>query len=214
MQRTITRAACTLVLVGALQAVQAQTRLEDRSGRAVTVPPPPPENPFALPTPGAQKRITYQYAYGVEAEYVYRRDRDLNKAVRDNSGLLTPQLNGIVTWRPNNWLETTLELALEREYPVQEETSVRLPNGTVETPPSRHTSLPVVQAFVNIRRAGDRFGLFGGRRNYEDERHWLYDTSMDMFGATFRDGPWRAEFSFGREIGRASCRERVEMSEG
>src|SRR6266850_6053615 len=179
---------------------QAQTRLEERYGGDVTVPPPPPENPFALPKPGARQHLTYQYAYGVEAEYTYRRDSDLNRAVRDNEALLKPQLNGIIVWRPVAWLETTLELALEREYALQEEASVRLPNGTIQTPPTRHTTLPVVQAFVNVRRAGDPFGFFGGRRNYEDERHWLYDTSMDTFGANYRNGPWRAEFSFGREV--------------
>lgn len=200
MERASRRALCTVILACAVQAAQAQTRLEERYGTDFAAPPEPPPNPFALPTPGARTHLTYQYAYGVEAEYTYRRDRDLNRGVRDNEALLKPQLNGIVVWRPVNWLETTLELALEREFAVQEELSVRLPNGTVTTPPKRHAMLPVVQAFVNARRSGDPFGLFGGRRNYEDERHWLYDTSMDMFGATYRNGPFRAEASFGREV--------------
>src|SRR4051812_44560926 len=95
---------------------QAQTRLEERYGGEVTVPPPaPPENPFELPKPGARRHLTYQYAYGVEGEYTYRRDSDLNRAVRDNQALLKPQLNGIVVWRPLPSLEGTLELALEHE---------------------------------------------------------------------------------------------------
>ena len=156
MQRASRRALCTVILACAVQSAQAQTRLEERYGTDFAAPPEPPPNPFALPTPGARTHLTYQYAYGVEAEHTYRRDRDLNRGVRDNEALLKPQLNGIVVWRPVNWLEATLELALEREFAVQEELSVTLPIGTVTTPPKRHATLPVVQAFLNVRRAGDR----------------------------------------------------------
>jgi len=171
----------------------AQTRLEERYGSEFFTPPPPPVNPFQLPKPGARQRLPYQYAYGLESEATYRRDADLERNRRDNETIVKPQLNGIVTYRPTNWLETTLELALEREIAVHEEAT--LPSTT-----SRRFQLPVVQAFVTARRAGDPASLSIGRHNFEDERHWLYDTSMDMFGANYRSGPWRAEFSFGREI--------------
>jgi alginate production protein len=182
-------------------AAHAQTRLEERYGGELASPPPPaPANPFALPTPGAQQRLTYQYAIGSESEVLYRRDQDLNHAARDNSLIVIPQVNGIVTWRPTDWLETTFEANIEREIPVHEERQVRLPDGTVVTPQKRHTQAPVMQAFVTLRRPGDPFGLSVGRRNYEDDRHWLYDTSMDMVAVLFRAGAFRAEASAGREV--------------
>ena len=39
-----------------------------------------------------------------------------------------------------------------------------------------------------------------GRINFEDRRHWLYDTSMDMVHFSLRHGKFRTELSFGREI--------------
>lgn len=182
-------------------AAHAQTRLEERYGGELATPPPPaPVNPFALPTPGAQQRLTYQYAIGSESELLYRRDPDLNHGARDNSMILIPQVNGIVTWRPTDWLETTLEMNLEREIPIHEERRVVLPDGTVVTPQKRHTQAPVMQAFFTLRKPGGTFGFSAGRRNYEDDRHWLYDTSMDMFAVLMRYGAFRAEASAGREV--------------
>src|SRR5262249_5376960 len=82
---------------------------------------------FQLPPiePGARDRpprpvvqsLTYQYSYGSESSIVYRRDADLNRSVRDNILLVTPQINGLVVYRPTNWFAATLEMIAEIEIP-------------------------------------------------------------------------------------------------
>jgi alginate production protein len=144
--------------------------------------------------------LRYQYGYGSESEVVYRRDRDLDRRLRDNSTIATPQVNGLVVYRPTPWLATTLEMIVEKEIPLQEEDFVTLPSGEVQRPQKRHVSLLVDQAFATVRNDSGRTQVHVGRRNYEDDRHWLYDTSMDVVAATFREGVFRAEVSMGREI--------------
>ncbi len=146
------------------------------------------------------KRLTYQYTIGTESDITYRRDRDLDKGRRDNSLILSPQLNGIVIYRPTDWLETTLEMIVEREIPAEEEGSITLPSGETVFPPKRRLSLLIDQAFVTIKGFTAPFEFHAGRRNYEDQRHWLYDTSLDIASITFRKGHIRAEAFAGREV--------------
>ncbi|MFN0300075.1 MAG: alginate export family protein [Burkholderiales bacterium] len=153
--------------------------------------------PAALELP---KRLTYQYVYGSESTLLYRRDRDLNKQVRDNSNVVAPNVNGVVIYRPTDWLETTLELIFEREVPIHEEREVTLPNGEVVRALRRRPTLLVDQAFVTFREFTAPFELSVGRRNYEDERRSLFDTSLDVVSATLRQGRFRAEFFAGREV--------------
>src|SRR5919108_2548432 len=144
--------------------------------------------------------LRYQYGYGSESEAIYRRDRDLDRRLRDNSLIATPQVNGIVIYRPRPSLELTLEMLFERDIPVQEETHVVLPSGDIVTPPRRRFSLLVDQAFVTLKDPANELHFHAGRRNYEDDRHWLYDTSMDIAAVTYRKGVVRAEATAGREI--------------
>ena len=170
---------------------------------APAAPAPPGAGMFALPGAGAApQRLSYQYSWGGEAEFLYRRNDDANNRVRDNSTLVKPQLNGIFVWRPTDWMETTIEAVLERELAWQEEDSVRLPNGTLQRGPVRPWSLLLDQGFVAFRQPGGMVSAAFGRRNYEDDRHWLYDTSMDMASVALRQGRFRAEFSLGREVWR------------
>jgi len=158
---------------------------------------------FALPGQGAApQRLKYQYSWGGEAEFIYLRNPDANGRVRDNSTIVKPQVNGIFVWRPTDWMETTIELLLERELAWQEEDSVRLPNGTVAFRPERPWSLLLEQGFIAFRQPGGMVSAALGRRNYEDDRHWLYDTSMDMASVALRQGRFRAEASIGREVWR------------
>jgi len=155
--------------------------------------------PGALPWELPQ-RLAYQYSIGSESEITYLRDPDLNKRVRDNSLVMKPQLNGLIIYRPTDWMITTLEMVLDKEIPVHEEKSVTLPNGETAIARTRNTSLLIDQAFVTIRGITAPFEFNVGRRNYEDERHWLYDTSMDVVSVTFRRGTLRVEALAGREV--------------
>jgi alginate production protein len=151
------------------------------------------------PAPQLPSRLVYEYGYGSESEIVYRRDPDLDNSVDDDSLIATPELNAHVTYRPTEWLETTLEMILEREFPIQEEHRVTLPNGDVEVSENRQLSLQVDQAFARIKNVTDPFEFTLGRLDFEDDRHWLYDTSLDIAQVSLGQGAVNTYFSVGRE---------------
>ena len=166
---------------------------------------------FQLPPiePGARDRpprpvvqsLTYQYSYGSESSIVYRRDADLNRSVRDNILLVTPQINGLVVYRPTNWFAATLEMIAEIEIPEKAPESVTLPSGQIQGELKTTSQLLVDQGYLTFRApVPPYFELNVGRRNYEDERHWLYDTSLDIASLSFRQGPLRVEAFAGRQV--------------
>jgi len=163
------------------------------------LPQPSPEGEG--PAPQLPSRLVYEYGYGSESEIVYRRDPDLDNSVDDDSLIATPELNAHITYRPTEWLETTLEMILEREFPLQEEHRVTLPNGDVEVSENRQLSLQVDQAFARIKNVTDPFDFTLGRLDFEDDRHWIYDTSLDIakVGLGLGRGKVNAHFSVGRE---------------
>lgn len=144
------------------------------------------------------KNLDYEYGYGTESEIVYHKNPNLNSSVQDNQLLLVPELNGYVIYRPNNWMEATLEMIFQWEIPVREVKNITLPNGDIQSADSRRVSLLVDQAFVTFKNFADPLHLTIGRRNFEDDRHWLYDTSLDVALVTFR-GVFRVDASVGRE---------------
>lgn len=141
--------------------------------------------------------LRYQYAIGSESDITYRRNPDLNKRVQDNALLLSPQINGYITYRPTNWLEMTLEMILEREVAAQEQKTLLLPNGDIRVAEKRRTSLPIDQAFVTFKQRP--FELSLGRKNFEDDRHWVYDTSLDAVLAKYAQGTLQVEASVSRK---------------
>jgi alginate production protein len=164
---------------------------------------------FQLPAPTADgqtpaapliQRIPFQYSIGTESEIFYARDRDLNNRVRDNSLIMRPQVKGFFVYRPTDWLSTTVELILDKDIPVNEQQTIVLPSGEVQVAQRRHPSLLFNQAFVTIKGVTDPFELNFGRRNYEDARHWLYDSSLDIASVTFKRGRFRVEAFVGREV--------------
>jgi alginate production protein len=160
----------------------------------------PPQTHLGRPQRPETRFLKYQYSYGSESEITYRRNPDLNHRVQDNFLLLLPQLNGTLIYRPTDWLAATVEMIVEREIAVQEESRITLPSGETQFAPKRRASLLVDQAFVTIRGITAPFEFHAGRRNYEDERHWLYDTSMDIASVSFKKGHVRAEAFAGREV--------------
>jgi len=163
----------------------------------------PPIEPSARdrpPRPVVQS-LTYQYSYGSESSIVYRRDADLNKSVRDNVLLVTPQINGLVVYRPTNWFAATLEMIAEVEIPEKAPETVTLPNGQTQGELKTTSQLLVDQAYLTFRvPMPPFFEVNVGRRNYEDERHWLYDTSLDIGSLSARQGPLRFEAFAGRQV--------------
>jgi alginate production protein len=164
---------------------------------------------FQLPPAGAEgtspagqlpKRLTYQYGIGSESEIRRRRDADLDRQRRDDALIVMPQLNGHIIYRPTDWLETTLEVIFEKEFPVREEAVVTLPDGETVTQQDRHFSLVIDQAFFTLKNITDPFEISVGRINHEDERHWLYDTSMDVAEVSFKRGGFEIKATAGREV--------------
>lgn len=143
-------------------------------------------------------RLTYQFSYGSESDITYRRDADLDKRLRDNSLILSPQINGNVIYRPSDRVEMMLEMILQRDIAAKEQKVVTLPNGQTQVAPRRYTSLPIDQAWVTFKQLGS-IDLTLGRRNFEDDRHWLYDTSLDGALVKLKQGAFQAEFSASRK---------------
>ena len=160
---------------------------------------PQPARAGEAPAKQLPTRLTFEYGYGSESEIAYRRNPDLNSDVRDDAVVMTPEIGGTLTYRPADWVDTTLEMIFEREIPLQEEDSIRLPDGDVQLAENRRFSLLVDQAFVTIKDFTDPVAITLGRRNHEDDRHWLYDASMDIAGLSLKLGQFRLEALYGRE---------------
>lgn len=189
----------TATEIGVEQAIEVRAP-DDVTGNQYTQFQLPQASPDGVTPPKPLVgRLIYEYSYGSQSDISYRRNPDLNNRVRDDFLILKPELNGMVTYRPTDWLETTLELIFEREFPVLEEDRIVLPDGEIAIAPDRNFSLIVDQAFVTIKDFTDPFEFTVGRRNFEDDRHWLYDTSLDGMVVLLKQNKIRAELSAGRE---------------
>lgn len=154
------------------------------------------EQEAAAPLPS---ELTFAYAYGSDSEITYQRNPDLNNSVRDNSVVAAPTLFGLATYRPNAWLEATLEMTLERQIAIQEEQRVVLPDGEILLAAKKRFSLLIDQLYVKIKGVTDPFEFTVGRRNFEDARLWLYDAALDSVGVKLKHGNFQTDASVGRE---------------
>jgi alginate production protein len=158
----------------------------------------PDSKPGLKPT-APSPELTFQYAWGTDSEIVYRRNNDLNNAVRDNSTIAFPTIFALATYRPTRWLEATFEATFERPIPIKEEDRVPLPSGEVLLAQPYRASLLVDQAYVRIKDITGPFEFTVGRRNFEDARLWLYDAALDSVSARLNLGTLQTDFSIGRE---------------
>ncbi len=167
------------------------------------LPPRPGETTREAEREGAApllSDLTFAYAWGSDSEIAYRKNSDLNKAVRDNSTAFAPTVFGFVDYRPTAWLETRLEATFQMLVPVHEEVQVILPNGDITFPSQKtQTSLLIDQAYVTIKNITAPFEFTVGRRNFEDPRLWLYDTALDAFIVKLKLGDFQTEASVSRE---------------
>ena len=129
---------------------------------------------------------------GFELEVPYSEDLDLDGRIKDKSVIFAPTVFGSVTYRPNDWLETRVELTFEQLFPAQEQDPLTLPDGTLqpadETPPSllvdqlfARFTLPPIRDSIPVK-----FTL--GRVNFEDLRLSLYDAALDAAMFSFKPG--------------------------
>jgi alginate production protein len=188
----------------------AKTSEEEPTNKRATVNPFKGKMLFQLPplTQGDERLgrplrpvaefLKYQYSFGSESDVTYRPNPDLDNRIRDRFLLFAPQINGYLLYRPNGWVETLIEIILEREIAAHEEPVITLPNGETRVAEKRRGSLAVDQAFLTFKRLG-QFELTVGRKNFEDQRHWLYDTSLDVALVRFKQGHFHLEASAGRK---------------
>ena len=194
-----------LVMEGAADSVTGTQLAQFQLPKASSGDQGSPGNPDSPSSPQRPliQQLTYQFSYGSESDITYRRDVDLDKQLRDNTLILAPQINGSVIYRPNARVEMMLEVLLEREIAASEQGVVTLPGGQTQVAPRRRASLLVDQALVTFKELGP-LELTLGRRNFEDGRHWLYDTSLDTAFVKFKQGAYQAELS-------ASRRDRLDL---
>ncbi len=158
-------------------------------------PGPSQRKAEAMPLPAV---LEYQFAHGSDTEFTYLKNLDLDNSLRDDTFFMAPNYFGIITYRPKPWFESTLELTLEQVLEFQEENKILLPNGKVEIPPRNRLSLLVDQAYVTFKDLGP-FDITLGRRNFEDQRLWLYDAALDGVIVNLKLGDFHTEASVTRE---------------
>jgi alginate production protein len=161
---------------------------------------PAPEKEGEAPILNLPKHLTYQYFVGVDPEMVWRKNTGLDGRLPDKSITWLPSTSGIFTYRPTNWLETTVELQMEKEFVVHQENPQRLPGGIVEFPPPRHSSLLVDQFHFVFREFTAPFEISVGRKGFEDERRSLLDGSIDAVSISLREGRFTGLALFGRNV--------------
>ena len=72
-----------------------------------------PTGPRAAVRTAMPTELTYSWAAGSDSEFVYRRNADLDKRLRDNDSFSAPTLFGLFAYRPVPWLSTRVEPTLE-----------------------------------------------------------------------------------------------------
>jgi alginate production protein len=180
------------------------SRLPDLQMAQFQLPPKPREG--TLPpshrdarTPELPSDLKFGYAYGSDTELSYRKDADLDKRLRDNFVWFAPTFFGFADYRPTHWLESRLELTLERIFPIREESVVTLPTGETVRAEKQKLSLLIDQAYVTFKNLAGPLDFTVGRRNFEDARLWLYDAALDAFVVKHKYGHLHSEASVSRE---------------
>ncbi len=139
-----------------------------------------------------RKDLSFEYVYGSELEVPYVHNADLDSDLSDDLLTLAPTLFGSVTYRPTDWLETRVEVTLEKLIQVFESDPVLLPNGSLQPSDPKPYSLLVDQAYVRLKPPSVPVQLTVGRVNFEDHRLWLYDAALDAVILTLKPGDFKS----------------------
>lgn len=188
----------TAAKTGVVRSVKERAANNVTYGQTAQFALPKPADKGKAPAPQIPKVLPFEYAFGIELESPYRRNADLDRSLSDNSLIATPSVFGTVTYRPTDWLESSLELKLERPYGLRGKAQIILPDEPVQPTETRLT-LFFDEIFVRIKPPGTPIELTVGRRKFEDARLWLYDTSLDALILTLKPGDFHIEASVSRE---------------
>ncbi len=177
--------------------------LNRRRGRQLAqfAVPQAPADGGQAPTSLPPRQLQFEYVLGTEAEVEYLKDLDLDKALIDDSLVVAPTVFGSITYRPTDWLETRAELTLERAVDIRVENETLLPDGTVQPRERKTGSLLFDQLYAKVSPPAAPVEFTFGRRNFEDQRLWLYDTALDGAILNVKAGDFNVEASLTRENG-------------
>ncbi len=156
----------------------------------------------ALPNkklPRVMARLPYEYSYGSESEVNYHNNYDFNDSLSDEFFSITPELNFELTYRPTDWFETTWQASISDELVIKQTNPLTLPNGDVEFPEDQTLSLLIDQGYITISNIIDPLKMTIGRKLLEDQRHWLYDTSLDLVMLEWKEGFFTTALSYSRQ---------------
>jgi alginate production protein len=167
-------------------------------GRAPGVPAAP-----GAPKPAAPSgELKYEYVYGAETEFVWRKNNDLNRHMQDNFAHAAPTVFGAVVYRPTAWLETRFEGTIEKLFALREE-ELTVDPADPTGPPIPHDKKPasalIDQAYAKFKPPGVPVEVTVGRRDFGDWRLWLYDGSLDGVHVAAKAGDFAFEGSLTRE---------------
>ena len=153
----------------------------------------------AAPPPSLPKTLKFEYVISSESEVDYTRNADLDSDVSDDSLTALPNVTGLLTYRPVDWLQLTGELKMEKLVGIREEDVIEQPDGELVYRGDRPLKLAFAQIFAKLTPSDWPAELTVGRRNFEDPRLWLYDTELDGVVLGFKPGDFRIEASVTRE---------------
>jgi alginate production protein len=159
-------------------------------------PPPPPVPQF----------LEFQYFYTGELKFTYVNNLDLQYGLTDRDVSTTPLLTGGITYRPTDWLETRLDVSLERKFGLKQEKVTILPDALDEPvyrsqnrDNRRDYRLFAEQAFAKVKPPGLPIEFMAGRQTYADRRLWLYDANLDTAHVRIKPGDFHIDAFTGKE---------------
>jgi alginate production protein len=127
----------------------------------------------------------------IEAEYTFRRNRDLDSRREDDTSILEPELSLAFSFDPHPSLQAFLNFAVSQSFILAQ---------GVDGAGERHgMRLQLKEAFVLARALPGGLGLQVGRQKFEDEREWLYDEELDAVRLLYGRGPVAVEASVSRK---------------
>jgi alginate production protein len=146
------------------------------------------------------KELDFQYSFGSDTEYIYERNLDLRKSLRDNLQTVAPTVFYLATTRPLPWIDLNFGFTAEQQFRIKEETITTLPDGTREPSLRRAFTVTADVANIVIKNIPDHpLEITVGRRTFEDPRLSLYDVTLDGVHVKYRGEDYSTEASVTRE---------------
>ena len=146
------------------------------------------------------KELDFQYSFGSDTEYVYERNLDLRKSLRDNLQTVSPTVFYLATTRPSPWFDLNFGFTAEQAFRIKEETITVNPDGSLDPSLRRAFTVKVDVANIVIKNIPDHpLEITIGRRTFEDPRLSLYDVTLDGVHVKYRGEDYSTEASVTRE---------------